>query len=175
MASSADGVGFWSLVREDFVHNGRDWTSPGFRALAVYRFGRLARRQRGLRRVLARRVHRTLYLTVRALYGIVLPSGAVIGRRMQIGHQHGIVVNAKSEFGDDCSISHNFTTAIGAPGTAAVPRFGDRVTIGPNVVVIGKVTVGDDVEIGAGAVVFTDVPSGARVEKRPTRVLQLLR
>jgi serine O-acetyltransferase len=125
--------------------------------------------------VIARRIHRTLYLLVRNLYGIELPSGAVIGRRLHIGHQHGIVLNAKSEFGDDCSISHNFTTAIGAPGTAAVPRFGDRVAIGPNVVVIGKVTVGDDVEIGAGAVVLTNVPAGASVEKRPTRVLQLQR
>ena len=32
-------LGLLAQVCEDWRHNGRDWTRPGFRALAVHRFG----------------------------------------------------------------------------------------------------------------------------------------
>ena len=31
--------GFWTLIKEDYIVNGRDWTRPGFRAMFMYRFG----------------------------------------------------------------------------------------------------------------------------------------
>src|SRR4051794_29162149 len=56
-----------ALVREDLACNDGDWTTPGFRALAVYRFGRYASEQRGLKRALLRRAHRVGYVLVRNL------------------------------------------------------------------------------------------------------------
>jgi serine O-acetyltransferase len=168
-------MGLVALVREDLAAHDGDWTAPGFHALAVHRLGRWASSRRGVAGFLARRVHRRLFVVVRNVYGIELPAGALIGRRMRIANPHGVIVNAKTEFGDDCVLSHNVTTAIGAPGRRALPRVGNRVTIGPNVVLVGRVTVGDDACIGANALVLSDVPAGATVERAPTRVLFLER
>ena len=43
------------------------------------------------------------------------------------------------------------------------PILGDRVSVGAGAKIIGPVTVGDDVTIGANAVVTKDVPSGMTV------------
>jgi hypothetical protein len=32
-------LGFWQQIKEDWIAHGRDWTKPGFRAVAVQRFG----------------------------------------------------------------------------------------------------------------------------------------
>ncbi|MCU1428831.1 MAG: putative Serine O-acetyltransferase [Actinomycetia bacterium] len=162
-------------MREDLANHAHEWTAPGFQALAVYRLGRFAHGRRGLRAKVLRRVHRVLYVFVRNFYGIELPPGAVIGRRLRVEHQHGVVVNDKAVFGDDCTLGHNVTVGIGFPGKQSVPRIGDRVVLGTGAVVIGRVTIGDDVHIGPNALVMSDVPSGAHVVERPARVLQLQR
>jgi serine O-acetyltransferase len=178
MAASTGHVrrpGLGALVREDFERHHRELGSPGFQALAVYRLGRYARERRGVRGRMLRRTHRLLYVFVRNVYGIELPPGAVIGRRMYIGREHGVVLNSKTAFGDDCTLSHNVTTAIGVAGKDSVPTFGDRVKVGPNSVVIGAVHVGDDACIGPNSLVMSDVPPGAEVVAPSTRVLHLTR
>ena len=32
-------LSLWEEVKEDWIAHGRDWTKPGFRAVAVYRLG----------------------------------------------------------------------------------------------------------------------------------------
>ncbi len=32
-------LGLWQQIQEDWIAHGRDWTKPGFRAVAVQRFG----------------------------------------------------------------------------------------------------------------------------------------
>ena len=32
-------LGLWEQIKEDWIAHGRDWTKPGFRAVAVQRFG----------------------------------------------------------------------------------------------------------------------------------------
>jgi serine O-acetyltransferase len=175
VTSSADEVGLFTLVREDWETNGRDWTAPGFQALAVHRLGRHARRGRGPAARLSRIVYRVLFLFVRNCYGIEIPVKTYIGRRMRLVGQHGMVFNEKTSFGDDCSFGHNCTTGIGIYGKNSVPVFGDRVEIAPGVVVLGEVTIGDDVKIGPNALVITNVPDGAHVFEKPTRIMHLTR
>jgi serine O-acetyltransferase len=177
VASSADEIGLAALVREDLAHHGRDLSAPGFQALAVYRFGRWARRRGGLAGKVARRVHRVLFVLVRNFYGIELHAETVIGRRLHIGHQHGIVIHPKTVFGDDCVLRHNVTIGVGMAGRRSdeAPVFGDRVKFGPGAVVLGGVTVGDDVRIGPNTLIMANVPSGAHVLEKPTRVLRLHR
>jgi serine O-acetyltransferase len=175
VASTAEGTSLLVLLREDLDRHGRDWTAPGFQALAVYRFGRHARTMPGLAGKLARRAHRLLFVLVRNVYGIELHPETVIGRRMHLGHQHGVVVHPHTVFGDDCVMRHNVTIGVGIAGKRSdeAPTFGDRVKFGPGAVVLGGVTVGDDVRIGPNTLVMSDVPSGAHVLEKPTRVLQL--
>ena len=44
-----------------------------------------------------------------------------------------------------------------------VPRIGDRVYVGPNAVIVGKITIGNDVLVGANSLVNRDVPGYATV------------
>jgi len=176
VASTADGVGLCALVREDLDRHSGAWGSPGFQALAVYRFGRYARSRAGLAGKVMRRAHRFLFVLVRNVYGIELHAQTVIGRRMHIGHQHGIVIHPSAVFGDDCVLRHNVTIGVGMAGKRdTAPVFGDRVKFGPGAVVLGGVTVGDDVRIGPNTLIMTDVPAGAHVLEKPTRVLKLSR
>ena len=177
MASSAGSVGVVALVREDLERHGGDWSTPGFQALAVYRFGHWARRRRDLVGKVARRVHHVLFVFVRNFYGIELHAQTVVGRRMHIGHQHGIVIHPNTVFGDDCVLRHNVTIGVGIAGKRAeeAPVFGDRVKFGPGAVVLGGITVGDDVRIGPNTLIMANVPSGAHVLEKPTRVLRLQR
>ena len=51
-------------------------------------------------------------------------------------------------------------------------RIGNNVWIGCNVTVIGGVTIGNDVVIGAGSVVLHDIPDGTLAAGNPCRVIR---
>lgn len=162
-----------TLLREDLrAHHGA-WSTPGFQAMAVYRFGRWAMGLTGPARKVAGACYFALYTLVRNLYGIEIPRTVVIGRRFHIGHQHGISIHGGAVIGDDCVVRNNVTFGVGAVGRSeAAPRVGDRVSIGPGAVLMGGITVGDDVVIGPNAIVSTNVPAGSVVFLPPTRILR---
>ena len=37
--SKTNNLGFWQQIKEDWIAHGCDWTKPGFRAVAIHRFG----------------------------------------------------------------------------------------------------------------------------------------
>ncbi len=167
------GTLYWQ-IREDWTVY-RDWTKPGFRALAVHRFGALLKdRKRGVLWWTLSMLYRAMYRYIRNHYGIELPDTTIVGRRFIIGHQSGIVIHYDAEFGDDCIIRQNVT--VGRLGDRRVDRaakFGNRVHIGAGAVIVGGVTIGDDVQIGPNAVVMTDVPAGATVFVAAPRMMQM--
>jgi serine O-acetyltransferase len=159
-------------VREDFRTNGARWTSPGFRALAVHRFGnwRMTVRPKALRAPFSV-LYRMLYRRMCNYYGIELPYSVRVGRRTIIEHQGGLVVNGAVTIGDDCVLRHNTTIGVRNVRDLRAPTIGDRVDIGAGAVIIGDVTIGDDATIGANAVVTSDVPAGATAVGVPARVI----
>src|SRR5690349_17865818 len=100
-------------IREDLVAHGGDSTKPGFRAVAVHRFGvwRMTVSPKLLRAPLSV-LYRFLFRYVRNHYGIELPYSAKLGRRVIIEHQSGIVVHGETVIGDDCIIRQNCTFGI---------------------------------------------------------------
>src|SRR5213078_2417531 len=89
-------------VHEDWIAHGRDWTKPGFRAVAVHRFGvwRIGVQPKLLRAPFSM-LYRFLFRHVRNRYGIELPYSAKIGRRVIIEHQSCIVIHGDCVIGDD--------------------------------------------------------------------------
>ncbi|MBQ0719911.1 MAG: hypothetical protein KBT88_15560 [Gammaproteobacteria bacterium] len=71
-------------------------------------------------------------------------------------HPVSIVIGSKVKIGEHCNIRHN--VSIGNMGDK-YPVIGDRVQIGPGVIILGGLTIGDDAIIGAGATVLKDVPA----------------
>lgn len=152
-----------ALIREDWAANGRDWSRPGLRTLAVHRFGRwrMTVRSRVLRGPLSF-LYRRLFYRCRNVYGIELPFTADVGRRVVIEHQGGIVIHGSVVIGDECVIRQNCTIGVRRTDhTGAAPVLGARVDIGAGAAILGKVTIGDGAAIGANAVVLCDVPAGA--------------
>lgn len=72
-----------------------------------------------------------------------------------------IFVSGAAKIGKDCVIFQNVTigsvTLIDSKSFGA-PQIGDNVYIGAGAVIVGNVKVGNNVRIGANAVVYKDVP-----------------
>jgi serine O-acetyltransferase len=161
-------------VRGDYAANKRDFWSPGFQALAIYRFGVWGK---GLRarpaRVAVRVIHRFLNFFIRNFYGIELYPLTYVGHRLAIIHQHGIIIHPKAVIGDDCLIRQGVSIGAAKPGGQGIrpPVIGNRVEIGAGAALVGQIVVGDDVVIGPNAVVMTNVPAGSIVAAPQARIL----
>ena len=97
-----------------------------------------------------------------------------IGPGLCVGHAiaGGIIMNDKTRIGKNCNIHHGVTIGVKNRGCAVgVPVFGDNVYIGPGAKVIGGIRIGNNVAIGANAVVTHDVPDNAVVGGVPARIL----
>jgi len=173
--SESPFIRLYYQMREDLSRHYSEWDRPGFRALAVHRFGAMLKeRKRGMLWWWLSLLYRFMFRYIRNHYGIELPETTIVGRRLLIGHQHGIVIHPNAEFGDDCIILQNVTignAAVGRNNSGA--KFGNRVEIGTGAVILGGVTIGDDVRIGPNVVVMTDVPAGASVFVEPPRMIQM--
>lgn len=163
-----DGIGevsLLTLIKEDWVTHQKDWTLPGFRAVAICRFGawRMTIKSRILRATLGA-FYRILYRRARNVYGIELPYTVKLGRRVIVEHQGSIVIHGHSEVGDDCIIRQGISLGNKHPDKPLdAPRLGNRVNIGAGAKLLGGIVVGDDVNIGANAVVTRDVEAGQTV------------
>lgn len=109
---------------------------------------------------------------VEIMTGIDIPFTARIGRGLYIGHFGQIILSTRTIMGEFCNLSQGVT--IGQAGRGAeqnVPIFGDRVYIGPGAKIFGKVIIGNDVAIGANAVVTRDLPDNAVAVGIPAKIL----
>ena len=166
-------LGLWQQLQEDWIAHDRDWTRPGFRAVAVQRFGvwRMKIEPLILRAPLSI-LYRALFRKVRNTYGIELPYTVKLGRRVVIEHQSAIVIHGYCSIGDDCIIRQGVTMGnryLERPLDA--PKLGNRVNVGAGAKIFGNVTIGDDANIGANAVVLCDVPPGKTAVGIPANVL----
>ena len=167
-------MSLWGQIAEDYRAHGRDWTKPGFRALAVHRFGvwRMGVRPKLLRAPLSV-LYRIAFRRCRNVYGIELPYSATIGRNVVIEHQGGIVVHGRTVIGDGCVIRQNCTFGIrNTDDLDAAPVLGIGVDVGAGAVILGRVHLGDGAIVGANAVVLTDVPAGALAVGVPARIVE---
>ena len=100
----------------------------------------------------------------------VIGRGAEFGPRFVLIHSQGVVINGSVRGGEDIYLEHQVT--IGAEGRQA-PVLGSRIFIGAGAKIIGPVQIGDDVKIGANAVVTRDLPDGATAVGVPARVVRI--
>lgn len=126
---------------------------PEFRNLFLYR---------NQYRILYRTYVRIFYKPLETLY---LQTGE-IGGGLFIQHGFSTMVAAKS-IGENCWINQQVT--IGYKGMGDPPVIGDNVMITCGAKVLGNITVGNNVTIGANAVVVKDVEEGATMVGVPAK------
>ncbi len=113
---------------------------------------------------------RPFYLFFSILFGIEIPRGACIGGGLKIYHFGGIVINPATVIGKNCSLRQGVT--IGNKNEAFdVPVIGDNVDFGAGCKVLGNIKIGNNVSIGANAVVLCDVPDNCIAVGIPARVI----
>ena len=103
----------------------------------------------------------TLENSVRSLRHTLARAGAI--------GAHGVVVHAGSVIGDDCTLRHGVTIGNRTPD-GPLPVIGNNVEIGCGAIILGGITIGDGARIGAGAIVVKDVPPGAVALSAPATV-----
>lgn len=117
-------------------------------------------------------LYRFMFRFIRNHYGIELPYSTRLGRRVIIEHQHGIVIHGNAIIGDDCVIRQGVTIgnrSMDYPADA--PNLGARVNIGAGAKLLGNITIGDNVNIGANSVVLCSVASNQTVVGIPARAV----
>jgi serine O-acetyltransferase len=91
-----------------------------------------------------------------------------IGGGFYIGHYGGITISGLARIGSNVNISQLVTIGVSGQGMKrGAPTIGDNVYIAPGAKVIGKISVGCNVKIGANAVVYQDIPDNAIVVLDP--------
>lgn len=86
--------------------------------------------------------------------GCELPSDAFQGGGVRLPHLNGIVVSDKARIGSGCTLFHQVTLGIASEEDGGgAPIVLDNVTIGAGSKLIGPITIGNDVTIGANSVV----------------------
>ncbi|MGQ4650676.1 DapH/DapD/GlmU-related protein [Lyngbya aestuarii] len=172
--SESTTLGLWQQIKEDWTAHGRDWTKPGFRAVAVHRFGvwRMKVEPKLLRAPFSI-LYRSLYRKIRNTYGIELPYTVELGRRVVIEHQGAIVIHGNCLIGDDSIIRQGVTLGnryLERPFDA--PKLGSRVNVGAGAKIFGNISIGDDANIGANAVVLSDIPPGKTAVGIPAKIIE---
>ncbi len=94
----------------------------------------------------------------RFLTGIEIHPGAQLGERLVIDHGMGVVIGETAEVGNDCVIFHGVT--LGGTKFDPIkrhPTIGNKVLIGTGAKILGPITIGDNVRVGANSVITKSV------------------
>lgn len=142
-------VSFFLILKLLLIH-----CAPGVKFCIAFRYCQHYRRKN---RVFFYFFYRLLR-RIKYKYGFDISYRTTIGPGFYIGHFGGVVIHGDTVIGSNCNISQGITIGILTRGkNAGIPTIGDRVFIGPGALVLGGITIGNDVLIGANAVINFDV------------------
>lgn len=100
----------------------------------------------------------------RFLTGIEIHPAAEIGKNLFIDHGMGVVIGETAIVGNNCTIYQNATLGgTGKEHNKRHPTLLDNVVVGAGAKVLGNITIGNNVKIGANSVVLKDVPDDCTV------------
>ena len=141
---------------------------PGFHAVLAYRIAH------GLRRIRIPFLPKLISMLARALTGIEIHPGAVIGRGLFIDHGMGTVIGETAVIGDNVTVFQGVTLGgTGKEKGKRHPTLGNNVVVGAGAKILGNIAIGDNVMIGANAVVLKPIPPDSTVVGVPGRVAKI--
>jgi serine O-acetyltransferase len=161
-APTLPAASMFDNVRQDLRSYNGQWSAQGFWVMLVYRFGRWRYQVRPvpLRKFFSF-IYHVLFKMIQILTGIELPCEVEVGRNFIIDHFGGIVVSGYAKFGDNCRIRNGVVVGLRHVEDKRAPVIGNNVDIGSGAKLLGPIRIGDNVLIGANAVVMSDVPDNS--------------
>lgn len=147
-----------------------EFHEPSFWVVTVYRYGQWCSRiSIGLLKKLLILTYWPIYAFITLLTGINLPISAKIGPGLRIWHFGCIVLHPQVVIGHNCDIRHGVTIG-NRQKYDDVPVIGNNVNIGAGAMILGSVRIGNNVMIGANSVVISDVPDNHVAVGNPARI-----
>jgi serine O-acetyltransferase len=141
------------------------WIHYGMQAVVVYRFGRWLNT---FRVPLVKHLLKVLQVFWRTwcemVYGINVPESSDIGPGFCIHTWAGVYLPHNTTIGRNFTVQHGNLIEDGVV-------IGDNVYCGVGAKLIGRIRIGNNVRIGANAVVITDVPDNSTAVGVPARVI----
>lgn len=95
-----------------------------------------------------------------------------IGEGLNLVHPGFRRIGVFSHIGKNCTILPNVLIGRKEPGEKANVYIGNNCYISTGVTILGPVSIGDNVTIGAGAVVTKDIPDNCIVGGVPAKILK---
>jgi serine O-acetyltransferase len=109
----------------------------------------------------------------RALTGIEIHPGAVIGEGFFIDHGMGVVIGETAEIGSNVTLYHGVTLGgVSLNKGKRHPTLEDGVVVGAGAKILGAITIGTGSRIGANSVVVKSIPNDSVVVGVPGRVVE---
>jgi len=102
--------------------------------------------------------------------GADIPLNSNLGGGLLIPHPNGIVIHPAAAIGANCLIFQQVT--IGTGSEPGYPTIGSHVDVGAGAKILGGITIGDNVKIGANSVVIKSVPDNCTVVGIPGRIIE---
>ncbi len=141
----------------------------GFHALLAYRLSHW------LWKMNVPIIPRLISQLARWVTGIEIHPGAQIGRGFFIDHGMGVVIGETAIIGDFVTLFQGVTLGgTGKERGKRHPTLGNHVVVGAGAKVLGNITIGDFVKIGANSVVLRSVPSNSTVIGIPGRIIKTI-
>lgn len=147
--------------------------NAGFQLDLLYRLSHKLHNRFGHKRLLWLLPRIITYLE-KLIIGSHIDPHAKIGRRAHFVYGMGIVIGSNVEIGDDLVIFNGVSLGSAMPGMDVIsqPRIGNGVFIGTGAKLLGGITIGDNVKIGANAVVLDSFGPDVTVVGVPARMVK---
>ncbi|MBC7829703.1 MAG: serine acetyltransferase [Chitinophagaceae bacterium] len=163
-------MSIWKYIRQDLPFNKSN--TKGKCIIVLFRLAALIARNR-VTKVLFSPYLLFYKIIIEWILGIELHWDTRIGPGLRIYHGQATVINKDSRIGSHCIIRQS-TTIGNARVDGSCPVIGNYVDIGSNVCIIGDLTIGDNVVIGAGSVVVKSIPPNSLAVGNPARVIKTI-
>lgn len=105
-------------------------------------------------------------------FGIQIPSETKIESGFRISHFGTIIINPNAIIGKNFNIAPGCLVGNSHGKSDGVPVIGDNVCMNANSIIVGGVTIGDNVLIAPGAFVNMNVPNNSVVIGNPGTIIQ---
>ena len=114
-----------------------------------------------------------IYNKYKIKYGVDMPASLKIGKGFILEHMGGITINPEVIMGNNICLYNGVTIGVEKRGKRkGCPIVGNRVWIGANSIIVGRITIGDNVLIAPGSFVNFDVPDNSIVLGNPGTILR---
>src|ERR1043165_1548589 len=142
-------------------------TYAGFHAVLAYRVSHWLKTHR------VPFLPRFISQAARILTGIEIHPSATIASGFFLDHGMGVVIGETAEIGNSVTLFQGVT--LGGKGKERGkrhPTLGSHVVVGAGAKILGGITIGDNVKIGANSVVLKNVSANSTVIGVPARVIK---